>query len=380
MSESGADGTTLAGRYAALVAAGTVDDDPAQRAVAARFDALNRELAETPAAKTGLIGRLFARKVEPVRGLYVHGEVGRGKTMLMDAFFALTPALPKRRVHFNTFMGDIHERVHHFRQKSGSGDPIVPVAATVARETRLLCLDEFQVEDIADAMILSRLFEALFAGGLVLVATSNVPPDELYRDGLNRGLFVPFIGLLKRHVDVVRLDAASDYRLTKLAGAPVYVTLPEPQARAALDRFWHALTGVERGEPAALAYKGRTIAVPQAHSGVARFRFADLCEQPLAAGDYERIAREFHTVLVDDIPVIADGRRDVARRFILLVDTFYDRHVKLIASAAAEPERIYTATRGEEAFAFKRTVSRLIEMRSAAYLGAAHGLATPAGA
>ena len=378
VSQPGPRDAPLAARFRALVATGAISADTAQAAVVERLDALNRALADrrTP-PDGGLIGRLFSARSDPLRGLYIHGEVGRGKTMLMDEFFALTDAVPKRRVHFNEFMNEVHERVHVIRRRLG-GDPIVPVAAIIAHEVRLLCLDEFQVEDIADAMILSRLFERLFAAGLVLVATSNVPPDALYSNGLNRGLFVPFIGLLKHHADVVRLDAAADYRLGKLAGAPVYVTPLGGAATAALDRLWQALTGTKRGEPAALSIKGRRIAVPQAARGAARFAFADLCERPLGAGDYQRIGQSFHTLFVDGVPVIAGERRDVARRLILLVDTLYDHRVKLIVSAAAEPAALYAATSGEEAFAFRRTVSRLVEMRSEAYLGAAHVVAETA--
>ncbi len=376
--QTGPGEASLTQRYRQLVATGAISDDPAQAAVIGRLDALNRALvAQKTAIRGGLIGRLLGAHRSTPRGLYIHGAVGRGKTMLMDEFFALTDAVPKRRVHFNQFMGEVHDRIHVIR-RTLDGDPIAPVAAMIAHEVRLICLDEFQVEDIADAMILSRLFERLFAAGIVLVATSNVPPDELYRGGLNRSLFVPFIAVLKHHADIVHLEAATDYRLGKLAGTPVYVTPLGSAASAALDRLWQALTGTERGEPAALSYKGRRIVVPEAARGVARFAFADLCEQPLGAGDYQRIALSFHTLVVDGIPVIGGERRDVARRLILLIDTLYDHRVKLIASAAAEPAALYAATSGEESFAFRRTVSRLIEMRSAAYLGAAHGLVAPA--
>ena len=378
VNQPGPVGRSLMAHYRDLVAAGALSDDSAQAALVTRLEALDRALAAPSAAPPGEpLGWLFAAPSQAPRGLYIHGEVGRGKTMLMDEFFALTVAVPKRRVHFNQFMTEVQERIHVFRRANAS-DPMVPVAAVIAHEVRLLCLDEFQVEDIADAMILSRLFERLFAAGLVLVATSNVPPDELYRDGLNRSLFLPFIALLKRHAEIVRLDAAADYRLGKLAGTPVYATPLGPDATATLDRLWRALTGSARGEPTAILYKGRRIGVPQAARGVARFSFADLCEQPLGASDYQQLARTFHTLIVDGIPVIAEERREVARRLILLVDTLYDHRVKLIAAAAAEPAALYTASHGEEAFAFRRTVSRLIEMRSAAYLGAAHeaGVAT----
>jgi cell division protein ZapE len=370
-------GGPLAGWLARRVAAGELASDAAQKILVARLDSLLRDLRE--AQRPGVIARLFGRQQPGTKGLYIYGEVGRGKTMLMDGFFALAPAAAKRRIHFNEFMGDVHDRIHAFRQgPDGAGDPIAPVAARIAEETRLLCLDEFSVTDIADAMILSRLFHALFDRGLVLVATSNTAPEDLYRDGLNRGLFLPFLDILRAHVDVVRLDVAIDYRLAKLAGTPVYVTPLGRLAREALDRLWRSLTGVPQGQPTALRTRGRDIRIPQAEDGVARFTFADLCEAPLAANDYVQIARAFHTVFVDDIPIIADAQRNAARRFILLVDTFYDHHVRLIASAAAEPDALYAASDGEEAFAFRRTVSRLIEMRSGAYLGAAHGGAAAA--
>jgi cell division protein ZapE len=364
-------------RYRSLVEAGELVSDPAQLAVARRMDRLEDQLAERRLAnKQSALGWLFAGKAKPVRGLYVYGGVGRGKTMLTDAFFAAAVVRRKRRSHFHEFMADVHDRIHRAREAARNGakgpaDPIAPVAAEIAGETRLLCLDEFAVEDIADAMILSRLFEALFARGLVLVATSNAAPDELYRDGLNRGLFLSFIAVLGRYVDVVELAARTDYRLEKLGRAPVYVTPLGPEATAALGRIWRSLTGTDRGQPAAVQVKGRRVTVPEAAGDVARFAFADLCEAPLGASDYAAIARAYHTLLLDGIPVIADGRRDVARRFINLVDVFYDHGVKLVASAAAEPEDLYRAPTGEESFAFRRTVSRLAEMRSEAYLAAA---------
>ena len=296
--------------------------------------------------------------------------------MLMDLFFAGAVAKRKRRAHFHEFMAEVHDRIHAARAKAAgpSGDPILTVAASLADEIELLCLDEFMVTDIADAMILSRLFGALFERGVVLVATSNSAPEALYRDGLNRALFLPFIALLKRATEIVELVARTDYRLEKLGRAPVYVTPLGPAADAALDAAWRRLTGTTRGSPTALPAKGRLIPVPEADKGVARFSFADLCETPLGAADFLKIARAFHTVLIDRIPVIAAGRRDVARRFIALIDEFYDNGVRLVASAAAEPDQLYPGAEGEEALAFRRVASRLTEMRSEAYLAAPRGL------
>ena len=283
----------LASRYAAMVAAGDIVSDPAQTDAVARLDRLNQRLAERRlAAKGSALGWLFAGKgAAPIKGLYIHGEVGRGKTMLMDAFFAVAAPRRKRRTHFHAFMAEVHERIHAFRQAPSNGarggDPIVPVADQIAGETRLLCLDEFMVTDIADAMILSRLFGRLFERGLVLVATSNAAPDDLYRNGLNRDLFLPFVAVLKRHAEVVELRARTDYRLENLAGTPVYVTRSGRTPRAALDRIWRRLTGTARGEPGRHRGQGpRDQRCREAHDGVARFRFADLCEAPLGAADY----------------------------------------------------------------------------------------------
>jgi len=356
----------LTARYAAKTAGGEIAANPAQRRLARRLDNLIEELERRP--RRSFFARL-AQRATPVRGLYIHGAVGRGKTMLMDWFFEAATVERKRRTHFNEFMGDVQDRIHVAR-RSSSGDPIASVAAAIAAETQLLCLDEFFVADIADAMILSRLFGQLFQSGLTLVTTSNTPPDELYRGGLNRDLFLPFIEVLKRNADIFFLDIGVDYRLAKLAGTQVYVTPLGPAARAALDATWLRLTGTDKGVPTELTNHGRTIPVPQAAEGVARFSFDSLCRAPLAASDYLVIARAYHSIVIDDVPVLRDGERDAARRLILLVDTLYDRGIRLIVSAAAEPAELYTATWGEEAASFPRTVSRLIEMRSEAYLAA----------
>lgn len=370
--------------YDALVASGAVERDPAQTALLRRLDRISQALAERRLARKGsALGWLFARRSpsrEPVEGLYVWGSVGRGKTMLMDLFFETLNVRRKRRVHFHAFMADVHGRIHAFRQDLKAGrvkgdDPIAPVAKAIAAEAWVLCFDEFTVTDIADAMILGRLFTALFAEGVTVIATSNVEPSRLYEGGLNRALFLPFIDMIKARMAVVRLDARTDFRLEKLAGAEVFHVPADEAARHALDEAFRRLTGRTKGERIAIAVKGRAVAVPQAAAGVARFSFADLCEQPLGAADYLAVARDFHTVVVEDIPVMDATRRNEAKRFITLVDALYDERVKLLASAAAPPEGLYTESSGREAFEFDRTVSRLIEMRSNDYLSLPHGRA-----
>src|ERR1700761_6339739 len=370
--------------YAAGVAAGTVERDDAQLAVIAKMAQLEERIVQTRMArKSSALGWLFASRESaqpPIKGLYIYGEVGRGKTMLMDFFFESSPVERKRRAHFHEFMLDVHARIHAIRQKMKAGehadeDPIHIVAEQLAAQAWLLCFDEFHVTDIADAMILGRLFTQLFARGIVMVATSNVRPDLLYKDGLNRALFVPFIALLEQRMEVVRLDAPKDFRLEKLAGAPTWYVPDDAAATAALDEAWRRLVGGAAGAPQELSLQGRSVHVPRAAMGVARFAFHDLCEQPLAAADYLRIAREYHTIILDHVPTMNFDKRNEAKRFIILIDTLYDMNVKLIASAAAEPDDLYQADEGYEALELNRTASRLIEMRSNEFLGRPHGAA-----
>ncbi|RWA59037.1 cell division protein ZapE [Mesorhizobium sp.] len=370
---------TVRQRYDHLVETGGVERDPAQERVVAALDRLTDEIsAKRLAQKSSALGWLFARSKKPreaVKGLYVHGGVGRGKTMLMDMFFELLPVRRKRRVHFNDFMADVQDRIqkHRAARKNGEvkeDDPIPPVARALADEAWVLCFDEFSVTDIADAMILSRLFSALFANGVVLVATSNVAPQELYRDGLNRQLFLPFIGLLERNAHVMTLDAEKDYRQEKLNRLPVYVTPADTAGDRALDEAWEAIADGRPTEAAALTLKGRQLVVPRAAGDAARFSFADLCEKPLGARDYLALANRFSTIFIDHVPVLGEGRRNEAKRFILLIDTLYDHRMRLVMSAAAQPEGLYTAKRGTEVFEFERTASRLVEMQSHDWLEA----------
>ena len=366
--------------YQALVASGAIEADPAQAHAADAFAALEERLSSyKPLRKQGLLGRLFGDKdVTPPRGLYVHGEVGRGKTMLMDLFFQQCPIEHKRRAHFHEFMAEVHERIYGYRQnisrgEIADGDVIALTAQAIFDQAWLLCFDEFHVTDIADAMILGRLFTKLFELGTVVVATSNVAPDDLYKGGLNRALFLPFIAQISDHMDVLRLDARTDFRLEKLAGAKMWLVPADAAADGLLDKAWRKMTGNAPCKARDIAIKGRVLRVPCSSHGVARFSFAELCEQPLAASDYLRLARDYHTILVDHVPVMDYGERNAAKRFISLIDTLYDNGVKLMASAATDPLSLYLATEGNEANEFKRTSSRLIEMSSESYLALPHG-------
>ncbi|MET0605533.1 MAG: cell division protein ZapE [Beijerinckiaceae bacterium] len=368
--------------YDQLIAAGGIERDPAQQRLVAHLDRLRERVAQHRLArKSSALGWLFSKREaqeEPLRGLYIWGDVGRGKTMLMDLFFNATPVQRKRRVHFHGFMADAHDRIHAFRQRVKAGeikdaDPIAPVAEAIADEAWLLCFDEFAVTDIADAMILGRLFTALFARGVVVVSTSNVEPSQLYRNGLNRSLFLPFIDLLQMHMDVVKLEARTDFRLEKLGGEPIFHWPADYKARVALDVAFARLTGSARATPSSVGVKGRTVPVPRQAMGVARFDFADLCEQPLGASDYLAVARDYHTVILDTVPALTYERRNEAKRFITLIDVFYERHVKLLMSSDVDIDELYVAEQGHEAFEFARTKSRLIEMQGEAYLALPHG-------
>lgn len=366
--------------YQAQIASGAIEPDAAQAEVAEAYAALDQRLASyKPVRKQGLLSRLFSGdKDEAPHGLYIHGEVGRGKTMLMDLFFQHSTVEHKRRAHFHEFMADVHERIYDYRQgiargEIADGDVIALTAHAIFEESWLLCFDEFHVTDIADAMILGRLFAKLFELGTVVVATSNVAPDDLYKGGLNRSLFLPFIKQITDHMDVARLDARTDFRLEKLQGVPMWLTPADADADTALDRAWSKMTGNAKCKPRDISIKGRILHVPCSAHGVARFTFADLCEKPLGTSDYLRLAHDYHTILVDHIPVMDFSQRNAAKRFITLIDTLYDNAVKLMASADANPISLYLAHEGTEAMEFKRTASRLIEMSSESYLALAHG-------
>ena len=374
----------VAQRYEAMVAAGQIERDAAQREAVARLDALARALeANALATKGSSLGWLFGRKAkpEPQRGLYIWGAVGRGKTMIMDLFFEELDVRHKRREHFHAFMSDVHERIFRWRQASRAGqvkgsDPVAPVARDLAREARVLCFDEFAVNDIADAMLLGRLFEALLGEGVTVVATSNRPPVDLYKDGLNRQLFLPFIAMIEQRFEVIELASRTDYRLEKLAGAAVYLTPADATASAALERTFERLTGGMPAHPTHLVVKGRDVVLKRTAQGVAFCSFEDLCDRPLGASDYLAIAGLFHTVLIADVPAMGQDQRNAAKRFITLIDVFYDHGVKTVISAEVEPQSLYRGTSGPEVFEFDRTVSRLIEMRSSEYLQRPHGHAS----
>lgn len=359
----------VAAAYRARLAAGEILPDLAQALAVEKLQALARALAGyKPASSSGgWRARLGLRpsSAEPPQGLYIFGGVGRGKSMLMDLFFAEAPLEKKRRVHFHGFMLETHERIYR-QGKRAPGDPIGPVAKAIAAETTLLCFDEFHVTDIADAMILGRLFEALFAAGVVVVATSNRAPDDLYKDGLQRERFLPFIDLLKKRLDVLELDSGRDYRLAKLARRPVYHWPLTGAAHEALEAAFADLTDGAAGESLTIEVMGRRLTVSRAAAGVAWFTFDELCVRPLGAADYIAIAERFHTIILEGIPAMGPEQRNEAKRFNTLIDALYDRGRNLVASAVAAPELLYPT--GDFSFEFQRTVSRLQEMQSAEYI------------
>ncbi len=347
--------------YAARVAEGALHRDPVQEAALAPLERVRRDLEE-PAAK-GLLKRFSAPR--PVRGLYLWGGVGRGKSMLMD-MFAETVTVPARRVHFHAFMQEVHAGLNLARKK-GAEDAIVPVADDIISQVRLLAFDEMQITDIADAMIVGRLFERLFAAGVCIVTTSNRHPDDLYKDGLNRQLFLPFIELVKERMEVFELASDTDYRQNRLASQPTYFTPINAEARAAIQSVWADLTGGDT-EELVLSVNGRKVVLPAYRNGIGRASFYELCAKPLGAADYLAIADAVKVLVVDNIPCLSRSNFNEAKRFVLLVDALYEARVKLIASAEAVPEMLYLE--GEGTFEFERTASRLREMQSESWTGA----------
>jgi cell division protein ZapE len=360
--------------YAALLDAGELKPDAAQEHAAAALDRLAGSLKQD-----GFFSRLLGRDRDAPVGVYLWGGVGRGKSMLMDLAFDTIAVEPKRRVHFHEFMLETHGRLRKAREHE-EGDPIEPVAEAIAEEARLLCFDEMQVTNPADAMILSRLFEKLVELGVKIVTTSNRPPNDLYKDGLNRELFLPFIALIEQRMLVVPVDGPIDYRLDRLEGVEVWHMPNGPEATAALSRAFFQLTDYPVEDRAKVPSEeldvggGRTLHVPKSLKGVAVFSFKRLCGEPRGAADYLAIARRYHTVIIVGIPVMTRDRRNEATRFVTLIDALYEHRVKLLAAADAEPERLYPD--GDGSFEFQRTVSRLEEMRSAEYLAEGHGIVT----
>jgi cell division protein ZapE len=369
--------------YRALQQTGALRPDEAQWRAAEAFDALHHKLKRYRGHKRRLFPVGRDNPDNEVKGIYLHGDVGRGKSFLMDLFFSGVSLAKKRRVHFNAFMMETHQRIHEWRSfsdeerqaraefvRDAADDPIAPAAKRIASEATLLAFDEFQVTDVADAMILGRLFEKLFAVGVIIVATSNTAPDKLYEGGLNRGLFLPFIALIKQRMNVITLDGLRDYRLERMDGLRVYLTPLTAETDAAMDAAWKRLTDCDRGNAHTLTVLQRKLVVPEAAKGVARFTFDALCRRELGAADYIVLARTFHTIMIDKVPRFGPEQRDEARRFTVLIDTLYDERAKLICSAAAAPMEL--CSKCEDADWFKRAASRLMEMQSAQYLRLGH--------
>ncbi|MCR9068101.1 MAG: cell division protein ZapE [Rhodobacteraceae bacterium] len=345
--------------YDTRVAEGILRPDPAQRAVLVRLEPI-REALEAP-VKKGLLSRFRKAEVAGPRGLYLWGGVGRGKSMLMDLFHAHVGIAEKRRVHFHAFMQEVQSALHEVR-KTGVDDAIKPVAEQIARDIRLLCFDEMQITDIADAMIVGRLFQALFEAGVYVVTTSNRHPGELYKDGLNRQLFLPFIDLLQENLGVDQLEAMTDYRQDRLSGEQVYFHPADAAARSAIDRLWQGLTE-GREEELLLEVKGREVHLPRYWAGMARASFWDLCGQPLGPADYLALVGAVKLLVLEGVPRLDATKFNEAKRFVTLIDALYEGHVRLICSAEDEPERLYLE--GAGSFEFERTASRLREMQGA---------------
>ncbi|MEP0942061.1 MAG: cell division protein ZapE [Rhizobiaceae bacterium] len=377
---STSDQGRLAAEIAIAIKQGQLQPDPAQQLAIQQLDGILDELhAPKLGNKKSALGWLFGKKPrvadDSVRGLYLWGGVGRGKTMLMDRFFDLAPSgsgvAPKRRVHFHAFMLDVHARIHEWRQhqksaKDRSADPIPPLAEELSKESQLLCFDEFAVTDVADAMLLARLFTGLFNHGVTVVATSNVAPDLLYKNGLNRSFFLPFIGLVKERMVVMELSSETDYRMELLVNHRTYMVGHDADQQ--LDALWHDMTDGLIVEAARLEVSGRQIDFARTCGGLVRESFDALCRQPLGAGDYLALTERFHTLFMEHVPVMAFADKNAAKRFIALVDTLYDRGSILIVSAEETPSKLYDVDHGTEAFEFQRTISRLREMQSEEWL------------
>ena len=354
---------TLTEIYDARVAAGTLRPDPAQHAVLPVLEDLRQWLEANATRRVGLFAGLFAKPVTPPPGLYLWGGVGRGKSMVMDLFVEATEITQKRRVHFHAFMQEIHHAMHEAR-KSGVDDALAPVAEDVARDVRLLAFDEMQITDITDAMIVGRLFEKLLAAGVVIVTTSNRAPEELYKNGLNRALFLPFIAILRDRLQVIELESPNDYRQHRLSGAQVYFH-PAGKVKGEIQAIWNDLTGGAEGQPLILPVNGRTIDLPRFANGVGRASFWELCSRPLGPGDFLAIAQAVRVLILEDIPQLSASNYNEAKRFVTLIDTLYEAKVRLICSASDEPERLYIE--GSGSFEFERTASRLREMQGAGW-------------